>query len=173
MPKYISWIPTQTENIDVFFELCPISSSDIVYDLGSGDGRLLFAAAEKGAAKCVGIDIEHNMVEVSRGSAREKGMDRTLTFIEADITGVELSQASVIFCYVHSAASTALKPKFEKELKAGTRVVMESFPVMGWKPDKVIDDNGTVFYYYVMPAQKTDDYLSTIGIPPPGSCDVI
>ncbi len=173
MPKYISWIPTQTENIDVFFELCPISSSDIVYDLGSGDGRLLFAASEKGAAKCVGIDIDQRMVEISKETAREKGMDRKLTFIEADITDVELSQASVIFCYVHSTASTALKPKFEKELKPGTRIVMESFPIIGWKPDKVIDDSGTVFYYYVMPAQKTDDYLSMIGIPPDDSCDVI
>ena len=173
MPKYINWVPTQTENIETFFELCPISSTDIVYDLGSGDGRLLFAAAEKGAAKCVGVDIDHSMVEVSSEAAKKKGMDRILTFIEADIADVDLSQASVIFCYVHSAASAVLKPRFEKELKAGTRIVMESFPIMGWKPDKVIDDNGTVFYYYVTPAQKTDDYLSTIGVPPPDGCDVI
>lgn len=173
MPKYIDSVPTQTENIETFFELCPISSSDIVYDLGSGDGRLLFAAVEKGAAKCVGIDIDHRMVEVSRETAKKKGMDRILAIIEADITGVELSQASVIFCYVHSAASAALKPKFEKELKAGTRIVMESFPVMGWKPDKVIDDNGTIFYFYVMPAQKTDDYMSMVRMPSYEGCDVI
>jgi ribosomal protein L11 methylase PrmA len=173
MPKYIDWVPTQTENIDTFFELCPISSSDIVYDLGSGDGRLLFAAAKKGAAKCVGIDIDHSMVEVSRETAKKKGIDGVLTFIEADITGVELSQASVIFCYLHSAASAALKPKFEKELKAGTRIVMESFPILGWKPDKVIDDNGTIFYFYVMPEQKTDDYMSMVGTPSYEGCDVI
>jgi len=173
MPKYINWVPTHTENIETFFELCPISSSDIVYDLGSGDGRLLFAAVEKGAAKCVGIDIDHRMVEVSRETAKKKGMDRILTFIGADITDVELSQASIIFCYLHSAASIALKPKFEKELKAGTRIVMESFPIMGWKPDKVIDDNGTIFYFYVMPAQKTDDYMSMVGTPSYEGCDVI
>jgi ribosomal protein L11 methylase PrmA len=165
MPKYISWIPTQNENIDTL--------SDIVYDLGSGDGRLLFAAVEKGAAKCVGIDIDHRMVEVSRQTAKKKGMDRILTFIEADITAVELSLASVIFCYLHSAASAVLKPKFEKELKAGTRIVMESFPIMGWKPDKVVDDNGTMFYFYVMPAQKTDDYMSMVGTPSYEGRDVV
>ena len=165
MPKYINWVPTQTENIETFFELCPISSTDIVYDLGSGDGRLLFAAAEKGAAKCVGVDIDHSMVEVSSEAAKKKGMDRILTFIEADIADVDLSRASVIFCYVHSAASAVLKPRFEKELKAGTRIVMESFPIMGWKPEKVIDNNGTRFYLYIMPAEITGDYSVMVGNP--------
>ena len=64
MPKFISWIPTPYEQIDPFFELAPVSSSDIVYDLGSGDGRLLFAALEKGAGKCIGIDIDPERVAV-------------------------------------------------------------------------------------------------------------
>ncbi|MBN2077312.1 MAG: hypothetical protein JW762_17330 [Dehalococcoidales bacterium] len=62
MPKFVVWVPTMSEFINGFFELAPVSSSDVVYDLGSGDGRLLFAALEKGAGRCVGIDIDSKKV---------------------------------------------------------------------------------------------------------------
>lgn len=165
MTKYINWVPTDADYVDTFFELCPLSASDVVYDLGSGDGRLLLAAAAKGAGKCIGIDIDCDLVRISRKAAKSKGIENKITFIEADVTAVDLSAASIIFCYLHSTASAALKPKFEKELKSGTRIVMESFPVMGWKPAKVIDNNGRVFYYYVMPPEKTDDYQTMVGNP--------
>ncbi|HEX9896447.1 MAG TPA: class I SAM-dependent methyltransferase [Dehalococcoidales bacterium] len=165
MPKYISWIPTQPEYIDTFFELCPVSPSDVVYDLGSGDGRVLFTAVEKGAGRCVGIDIDPALVKAASEEAKNARMDHKLTFIEADIMGVDLSEASVVFCYMHSAASAALKPKFGKELKGGTRIVMESFPVMGWQPVKVIDNNGILFYLYIMPAKETEEYRIIVGTP--------
>ena len=155
MPKFISWIPTQEEFISSFFEICPISTSDIVYDLGSGDGRLLFAALDKGAAKCVGIDIDPDRVKDAREVATRKGLNDKIKFIEADVLNVDLSEASVIFCYLCSTASAALKPKFEKELKQGTRIVMESFPIHGWKPIKETGMNGRNFYLYIMPPEKT------------------
>jgi ribosomal protein L11 methylase PrmA len=129
MPKFIQWVPTQPDFINTLFELCPISSSDVVYDLGSGDGRLLFAAIEKGAGRCVGIDIDPGCVNVSRKEAKSKRVDSKVTFIEADVMDVDLSEASVILCYLYFTASAALRPKFERELKPGTRVVMESFPI--------------------------------------------
>jgi ubiquinone/menaquinone biosynthesis C-methylase UbiE len=155
MPKFIGWIPTQPEFIEPFFELCPVSSSDVVYDLGSGDGRLLFAAAERGAGRCVGIDIDPDRVLVSREATEKEGLANRISFIEADVIDVNLSGASVIFCYLFPSASTALKPKFEKELKPGTRVVMESFPVPGWEVDRVNETNGRYYYFYTMPTRKT------------------
>jgi SAM-dependent methyltransferase len=165
MPKYISWVPTEPEIVDTFFELCPVTSSDVVYDLGSGDGRLLFVALEKGAGRCVGIDIDPDLVKSSNESAKYAGIDNKVTFIEADVTEVDLSEASVIVCYLHTTASAALKPKFVRELKAGTRVVMESFPIMGWKPVKIIDNNGILFYLYIMPAVETEEYRTVVGTP--------
>ena len=129
MPKFISWVPTANEYMDAFFELAPVSSSDIIYDLGSGDGRLLFAALEKGAGKCVGIDIDPERVNASREIAKNKSLDEKLTFIEGDVMEQNLSAATIILCYLLTSASVALRPKFENELKSGTRVVMESFPV--------------------------------------------
>ncbi len=162
MPKFIGWVPTQPEYIGAFFDLAPVSSSDTVYDLGSGDGRLLFAAASRGAKKCVGVDIDPDRIKVAREAAKNNGLDGAVSFIESDVMTVDLSPASVILCYLYPTASAALRPKFENELKPGTRIVMESFPVPGWKPVKVAESNHRTFYYYTMPAEKTSDYDTAI-----------
>lgn len=162
MPKFVKWVPTRLEFMHAFFELAPVASSDIIYDLGSGDGRLLVAALEKGAGKCIGIDIDLELVNSSREMAKDKGLDSQLTFIEGDVMAENLSSATIILCYLLHGASAVLRPKFENELKAGTRVVMESFPVPGWKPTKTKEIDGKIFYLYVMPPEKTDDYEANI-----------
>ena len=162
MPKFVKWVPTPSEYIEPFFELAPVSPSDIIYDLGSGDGRLLFAALEKGAGKCIGIEIDPEYVNASRETAKNKGLGEKLTFIEGDVMGQDLSAASIILCYILGSASAALRPKFENELKSGTRVVMERFPVPGWKPAKTKEINGRSFYLYIMPPEKTEDYESVL-----------
>ena len=86
--------------------------------------------------------------------------------MEADVMDVNLSEASVILCYLYTTASAALRPKFEKELKPGTKVVMESFPIHGWKPVKESFTNGRDFYFYTMPPEKTEDYDNPINYPP-------
>jgi ubiquinone/menaquinone biosynthesis C-methylase UbiE len=158
MPKFIGWVPTQPEFIKAFFDLAPVQSSDVVYDLGSGDGRLLFGALEAGAGKCIGIDIDPDRVKVAQEAAKEKGYDGRVKFVEADILDIDLSEATVVLCYLFPSASAALGPKFDKELKPGTRVVMESFPVPGWKSARVNSVNYRDFYYYVMPAAKEEGY---------------
>jgi SAM-dependent methyltransferase len=160
MPKFIGWVPTQPEFIKAFFDLAPVSSTDTVYDLGSGDGRLLFAALEQGAGRCVGVDIDPDRVNVAREAAKNKSLDGKVSFIEGDVMTVNLSEASVITCYLFPTASAALRPKFEKELKTGTRIVMESFPVPGWKPVKTSEVNMRNFFLYTMPPEHTADYDS-------------
>ena len=157
MGLFVSFIPTQLEEVEYFFELAPVSAPDVVYDLGSGDGRLLFAAMEGGAGKAVGIDLNIARVEEATELARKKGLSDRVTFVHADIMDRDLSGATVVLCYLFSTASTALKPKFEAELKPGTRVVMESFPIHGWKPLGVKKLVQRTFYLYRMPAEK-DNY---------------
>jgi hypothetical protein len=100
-------------------------------------------------------------VKVSREESKKRVLDGKVSFIEADVMQANFSAASVIFCYLLTTASAALKPKFEKELKAGTRVVMESFPVPGWKPVRTYEmDFGIgfrTFYLYVMPPEVVAD----------------
>lgn len=154
MPSFIGFIPTQPEYVSGFFELVNLLPSDVVYDLGSGDGRLLFAALEKGAGKAVGVDIDPERVQSARDNAVKKGFQDRATFIESDVLNATLADASVVFCYLCTAASEALKPKFESELKTGTRVVMESFPVPGWQPFKTFSMGYKTFYLYIMPPAK-------------------
>jgi SAM-dependent methyltransferase len=153
MPSFVSWIPTPYEHIDPFFELAPVSSNDVVYDLGSGDGRLLFAALEKGAGRAVGVELNPDHVKTARENAVEKGLQEKVTFLHADVMDVSLSEATLVFCYLITAASAALKPKFEAELKPGTRVVMESFPVSGWKPLETKSRDYKTYYLYRMPPE--------------------
>ncbi len=160
MPSFIGWVPTDQEYIGGFFELAPVSPNDVVYDLGCGDGRLLFAALDKGAGKVVGIDIDPERIRVCKEAAEKRGFNGRATFIESDVMQADLSGATVVFCYLLTTASAALKPKFEKELKPGTRVVMESFPVPGWKPQKTHEITQGFgyrsFYSYTMPPQPSD-----------------
>jgi tRNA A58 N-methylase Trm61 len=154
MGSFISFIPTPFEDIDTFFKLAPISNGDVVYDLGSGDGRLLFAALEKGAGKIVGVELDAGLAREARKTASGKGVESKSTFLEADVMDVNLSEATLILCYLFPTASAALKPKFESELRPGTRVVMESFPVQGWRPVKTEMRGYKTFYLYVMPPEK-------------------
>jgi SAM-dependent methyltransferase len=160
--KFVGWIPTRTEYLDTFFELAPVSSSDIVYDLGSGDGRLLFKALEKGAGKCIGVDMDPERIHVARETAKCRYLASKIAFVEADVMAVDLSEASVVLCYLNPSASAALRPKFEKELKPGTRIVMELFAVPGWKPVEVKGKNNRHFYLYTIPPQKIPGYDNLI-----------
>ncbi len=129
---------------------------DVVYDLGSGDGRLLFSALEKGAGKIVGVELDSALARVARKTAGEKGVEDRATFLNADVMDVNLTDATIVLCYLFPSASTALKPKFELELKPGTRVVMESFPINGWKPVQTEMRGYKTFYLYVMPPETEE-----------------
>ena len=156
MGSFISFIPTEFEEIDNFFQLAPVSATDVVYDLGCGDGRLLFAALERGAGRAVGVDLDPARVREARDAAARKGWDDRASFIEGDVLEVDLSEATLVLCYLITEASKALKPRFESELRAGTRIVMESFPVPGWKPLDTRIDWYKTFYLYRMPPEAAD-----------------
>ena len=153
MGYFVSFIPTAAEEVNCFFDLAPVSAYDVVYDLGSGDGRLVFAAIERGAGKAVGVELNPARVREAEESARKKGIESRVEFVEADLMDVSLSDATLVVTYLFSTASTALKPKFEAELRAGARVVMESFPVHGWKPKEIKKLERRTFYLYEMPAE--------------------
>ena len=157
MPLFIEFIPTSPEDMDGFFELAPVSLSDVVYDLGSGDGRLLFRALDKGAGSAVGIDLNAELVHAASETAREKGVHDKVSFVQGDVIEANLEGATLVLCYLFPTASAALKPKFESELKPGTRVVMESFYIHGWKEKAAISKGGKTFYLYIMPPEITGD----------------
>jgi SAM-dependent methyltransferase len=149
--SFVSFVPTPYDQIAPFFELAPVSPGDVAYDLASGHGRLLFAELEKGAGRAVGVELNPDHARAAKDKAIEKGLQDRVTFLQADVMDFDLSEATLVLCYLISAASRALKPKFEVELKPGTRVVMESFPVPGWKPLETKSLEYKTFYLYRMP----------------------
>ncbi|OGO35771.1 MAG: hypothetical protein A2147_07895 [Chloroflexi bacterium RBG_16_57_8] len=158
MPSFVRFVPTHPDHVDAFFELAPLSPSDVVYDLGSGDGRLVFAALEWGAGKAIGVELDPEHVRRARKTARSRGLQERAAFLQRDVSEVDLADATVVFCYLSPPASAALKSKLELELKPGTRVVVESFPVPGWEAARTArrgySDYYEVneFYLYIMPA---------------------
>ena len=102
------------------------------------------------------IDIDSKKVNEARELASEKGLDDRITFIEGDFLDQDLSEATVILCYLFPEALRALRPKFERELQPGTRIVSEVFTVPGWKENEVIEVNRKHFNLYVMPPEKED-----------------
>jgi SAM-dependent methyltransferase len=151
--SFISFIPTPYEDIEPIFLLAPVSDGDVVYDLGCGDGRLPFAALEKGARRAVGVDLDPAPLQRARTKAKELGLEDRVTFLEADVMDIDLSPATLVLCYLITAASAALKPRFEAQLRPGTRIVMEAFPVHGWKPAETWDVPYKTFYLYRMPPE--------------------
>jgi 16S rRNA G966 N2-methylase RsmD len=151
VPSFVGFVPTPPQHIDAFFELAPVSVEDVVFDLGSGDGRLLFAAIERGAGRAVGVELDASRVSEAKEAIRAREADDRVTVLHADVMDVDLSEASVVLCYLVPKASADLRPKFEAELRPGTKVVMESFPVPGWKPERTVERQYKTFYLYTMP----------------------
>lgn len=110
----------------------------------------------KRAQRAVGIDIDPERIISAREEAKKRSLEDKVTFLEGDVLEANLADSSVLFCYLSSAASAALKPKFEAELKPATRVVMESFPVPGWRPVRTFEKEYRSFYLYVIPAEQAD-----------------
>lgn len=154
MPLFIEWVPTCSDEIDGYFELAPLTPSDVVYDLGAGDGRVLFAALSKGAGKAVGIEFSRKLIQKTKKTARSTGANGTLTLLKADIMDVNLADASVVLVYLCPEAYPDLKPKFESELRPGTRVVTQAFDIPGWKPTRTLRKIAADFYLYTMPPEK-------------------
>jgi ribosomal protein L11 methylase PrmA len=155
MGSFIGFVPTPSHHIDAFFELAPVTSDDTVYDLGCGDGRLLIAAVEAGAGNAIGVELDPDKVRDSRNNVEAKGLDDHIKVVHSDVMDADLSQATVVLAYLVPTASEALRPKFEAELNEGTRVVMESFPVPGWKEEASIRKQHKKFYLYTMPPEKS------------------
>ena len=172
MPSFAGFVPTPHDEINALFTFAPVSSSDVVYDLGSGDGRLVFAAVNNGAGRAVGVETDPGLVKTARETAIIKGLEDRVTFLESDLMAVNLEDATLVLCYLSSKASAAMKPKFEAELRPGTRIIMEDFPIIGWKPVRTSSGayihlyGGTEFYLYIMPPETTDKYLESIYPPP-------
>ena len=136
MGSFVSFIPTPFEDIDAFFELAPVSSDDVVYDLGCGDGRIVITAAKETGCRGVGIDIDPIRIKESRENAIKAGVSDRVEFILSDLFEADISQATVVTLYLLSKVNLRLRPKLFRELSPGTRVVSHDFDMGQWDPEE-------------------------------------
>ena len=131
------FVPTPQEVVDRMLELAQVSQDDILYDLGSGDGRIVITAAKRYKVKAVGFEIDPALVKSSQRSIKEAGVDALAEIREQDIRTVDLSPASVVTMYLYPGANLRLRAAIMRQLKPGSRVVSHDFSMGDWKPDRV------------------------------------
>ncbi|MCW4035130.1 MAG: methyltransferase domain-containing protein [Candidatus Bathyarchaeota archaeon] len=117
--------------------LSGLKPGEVLYDLGSGDGRAVIMAAKDFGATSVGIELRDDLAKKALTNIEELGLNDKSEIIQEDIFKVDLSKANVVFLYLTTSANERIKPKLEAELKPGTRIVSHDYEVLGWKPEKV------------------------------------
>jgi cyclopropane fatty-acyl-phospholipid synthase-like methyltransferase len=152
----IPFVPTPIEVVDRMLELAEVSKDDVVYDLGSGDGRIVIRAAKKYGARGVGIEMDASLLAKARVAARAEGVEDRVEFRTQDALKTDLSPATVVTLYMLPWFNEAMKPRFKKFLKPGTRIVAHDYGIEGWEPDKTVKlpepeiKNGGYKHYHVL-----------------------
>jgi cyclopropane fatty-acyl-phospholipid synthase-like methyltransferase len=134
-PEEIPFVPTPIEVVDRMLELAEVKKSDVVYDLGSGDGRIVIRAAKKYGARGVGIEMDTVLLEKARRTAQAEGVGHLVEFRAEDALKTDLSSATVVTLYMLPWFNEAMKPNFRKYLRPGSRIVAHDFGIEGWEPD--------------------------------------
>lgn len=130
------FVPTPQEVVDRMLELAEIRPGDVLYDLGSGDGRIVITAAKKYGIKGVGFEIDPALVKVSRAWIKQEGLEDLAEIRDQDVMTLDLSPASVVTMYLYPGAVIRLRPAIKSQLKPGSRVVSHNYGMGDWKPAK-------------------------------------
>ena len=134
----IPFVPTPIAVVDKMLELAKVKKGDVVYDLGSGDGRIVIRAAKKYGVKAVGIEMDQSLLVQARQDAQAAGVGHLVEFRAEDAMKIDLSPATVVTLYMLPWFNEAMKPNLKKYLKPGARIVAHDFGIEGWEPDETV-----------------------------------
>jgi SAM-dependent methyltransferase len=148
----VPYVPSTEVAVEEMLRLADVRREDVVMDLGSGDGRIVIAAARYFGARGVGMEIDAELVVTARENARTAGVADRVTFIAQDVLKADLSSASVVTMYLLSPLIERLKPKLLAELKPGSRIVAHDYGFKDWMPDRQVTISKTIMLY-IVPAQ--------------------
>jgi hypothetical protein len=148
----VPFVPTPQDAVDEMLGLAGVKQGDLVYDLGSGDGRIVITAVQKYGARGVGVDIDPERIAEANENARRAGVADRVEFRQGDLFKADIRDATVVTLYLLPTVNERLKPKLLSQLKPGTRVVSHAFD-MGddWKPVREMDVNGRTLYLWIVP----------------------
>jgi ribosomal protein L11 methylase PrmA len=157
----VPYVPTPQTVVDAMLKLGEVDKNDVVYDLGSGDGRIPITAAQKYGAQAVGIDINPIRIQEANENARKAGVTDKVRFVQQDLFKTDLKDATVVTLYLLPKINRQLRPKLLKELKPGTKIVSHAFHMGEWLPEKVEKVDGRTIYMWTVPKNPPASLMST------------
>jgi len=153
----VIFVPTPQEVVDAMLKLAKVTKNDVIYDLGSGDGRIPITAAKTYGARGVGIDIDPQRIKEATENLKTAGVGDRVKFLNQDLFTTDISEATVVTLYLLPSLNVKLIPKLNKELKPGTRVVSHAFDMSSdgteRKPKETLNVNGRTVYFGTIPIQ--------------------
>jgi SAM-dependent methyltransferase len=165
----VEYVPTPYNVVVEMLQLLAVKPTDVVYDLGCGDGRVVIAAAKRYKARGVGIDIDPQRIKESRANARRAGVANRVKFLQQNLFETDIREASVIALYLLPDLNRKLRPKLLSDLRPGTRVASHDFDMGDWHPDRVIYVRGPAYehtvYYWVIPANVDGAWQLSVPTP--------
>ncbi len=152
------YVPSPQAVVEKMLEAARVKPDELVYDLGSGDGRVVITAAKQFKARSVGVEISPKLVKLSQDWIKREGLEKQCQVIQGDLREVDYSDADVVILYLLTSTNEMLRPTLEKALKPGARVVTHDFEIREWNPSRVVqaEAHGRVhsIYVYEMPVRK-------------------
>jgi predicted RNA methylase len=152
------FVPTPEPVVEKMLEAGQLKPGETLIDLGCGDGRILFAAAQKFGARAVGVELSAKLVKSISERVQALGLQNQIKVIEGNLLDVDLRSADVVTLYLMRLTNEKLKPNLRKQLKAGARVVSHDYEIPGWKPERVenviVHQRGHAIYVYRMPPDE-------------------
>ena len=144
----VIYVPTPEAVVTAMLEVARVTSNDIVYDLGCGDGRIVIAAAKKYGARGVGIDIDPQRLAEARANARSAGVADRVEFRQEDLFEADIREATVVTLYLLPSLNLKLLPKLQRDLRPGTRLVSHAFDMGDWTPEQHLEVDGRHVYFW-------------------------
>ncbi|MEG3180850.1 class I SAM-dependent methyltransferase [Sphingomonas sp. LT1P40] len=149
----VIYVPTPPEVVEAMLDMAQVKDGDVLYDLGSGDGRIPIAAAKRAKVRATGIDIDPQRIVEAKANAKAAGVTDEVTFKQADLFKSDFSDATVVTLYLLDTLNEKLRPKLLAELKPGTRIVSHAFRMGDWVPEQEREVNGRMVYFWTVPAK--------------------
>lgn len=149
----VIFVPTPPKVVDEMLAMAKVGPGDVLYDLGSGDGRIPITAASRFGTRGVGIDIDPVRIGEANAAAKQAGVTDKVRFIEGDLFEADLSKASVISLYLLPSLNLQLRPKL-LQLKPGTRVVSHNYDMGDWLPEESRQVDGSTVYLWTVPEER-------------------
>jgi len=148
----VPYVSTPYEVVNEMIRLADVKASDVVYDLGCGDGRLVIEAAKKTGCRGVGVDIDAELIAASESNARAAGVEDRVRFVRQDFFETDIREATVMLIYLFTNVNIRLRPKFLSEMRPGSRLVSHAFDLGDWRPDLSTRVGSRQVHFWLIPA---------------------